>query len=589
MVRKLPRTAKYGLAFLFVLLALSVALLLRTVGGRRPQSAVPAQNGGTLVASVRSEPRSFNRYVVRDTTSDLISVLTSAKLLRINRVTDQIEPWLAEHWSVTPDGLSYTLTLRTDVTYSDGTPFSSADVLFAFRAVYDPQVASPLVDALRVGGRPLAVVAPDTSTVVITFPSPFGPGLRLLDNLPILPRHRLESSLGEGTFQKAWSLTTAPSELTGLGPFVLKEYVPGERLVFDRNARYWRKDDNGVTLPYLDRVRIEIVPEQSMEILRLESGELDLVQSEIRPEDYTALKRAADAGRLQLVDLGVGLDPNFMWFNLKPEAKAADPRRLWLQSVELRRAVSHAVDRQAFVDTVLLGAGVPVHGPVTPGNRIWFSSETPKYPYDPERARTLLASVGLSDRDGDGRLEDARGIPARFSLLTQKGNTARERGSAVIQEDLRKTGLTVDVVTLEANAVIDRLTRGDYDAIYFGSVASDTDPAINLDFWLSTGAFHAWNPEQQRPATQWEQRIDELMHLQVASVDQAERKRLFDQVQRVFAEQQPALYFAAPHVIIAMSSRVANAAPALLRPQVLWNADTLAIRNGKTGEQASGQ
>ena len=116
----------------------------------------------------------------------------------------------------------------------------------------------------------------------------------------------------------------------------------------------------------------------------------------------------------------------------------------------------------------------------------------------------------------------------------------------------------------------------DFDAAYLGFRASDTDPASNLDLWLSGSAFHFWNPSQPVPATVWEARIDELMMAQVATADEAQRKRLFDEVQEVFAEYVPAIYFAAPRVIIATSPRVANASPALLEPYMLWNADTLA-------------
>ncbi len=214
---------------------------------------------------------------------------------------------------------------------------------------------------------------------------------------------------------------------------------------------------------------------------------------------------------------------------------------------------------------MFLGAGVPVHGPVTPGNRRWHAEDVPPGVFDQDRARRLLSGLGLSDRDGDGVLDDAAGEPVRFALLTQKGHTSRERGSAVIQEDLRKVGIQVDVVALDPGALIGRFGKADYDAIYFGTAASDTDPAVNLDFWLSSGPFHIWNPGQPTPATEWERRIDELMHAQVASQDQTERKRLFDDVQRIFAERLPVLYFVAPRVIVATSGSVSVCLQVVIR------------------------
>lgn len=575
------------------LIALSVIAILGAAGVAVWQPWAPSATvepgastvttGGSLTASVRSEPRSFNRYVAPDPTSDLVSLLTHGKLVRINKETQAWEPWLAEEVAASPDGMTYTLTLREDVTFSDGTPLTSADVLFSFRAVYDPDTGSALADALRVDGAPLEVTAPDAHTVVVRFPAAFGPGPRLLDNLPILPAHLLEPALTAGEFRSAWSLTTPPSELAGLGPFVLADYVAGQRLVFARNPHYWRRDASGGALPYLDRLVLEIVPEQNAEILRLESGDVDLIASEIRAEDYVAAKRAADDGRLRLVDLGVGLDPSLLWFNLDPDSKANDPRRAWLQSRELRQAISAAVDRESFADTVFLGAGAPVFGPVTPANRQWFSSSVPTDRFDPARARALLRQAGLDDRDNDGSLEDASGAAVRFSLLTQKGHTGRERGAAVLQQDLGDLGIQVDIVALEPGALFDRYSRADYDAMYFGMLASDTDPAVNLDFWLSSGAFHVWHPGQDTPSTEWERRIDNLMLRQVATVDHAERRRLFDEVQTIFASELPAIYFVAPRVFVAMSSRVANATPVVLRPQVLWDAERLTATGRVTG------
>ena len=133
--------------------------------------------------------------------------------------------------------------------FSDGTPLTSADVLFTFRALYDPKVESPLAGDTLVDGKPLQVSAPDPSTVVIRLPSPFAPGLRLIDGVPILPRHKLEQALTAGTFNDAWSVKTPLTEIVGLGPFVLAEHVPGQRLVFTRNPHYWRKDAAGTSAP----------------------------------------------------------------------------------------------------------------------------------------------------------------------------------------------------------------------------------------------------------------------------------------------------------------------------------------------------
>ena len=510
---------------------------------------------------------------------DLIGRLTYGQLVRINRATWEIEPWLAESWTSSADGLRYILKLRPNVAFSDGHPFTADDVVFSFAAVYDEKTASPISETVRVGGKPLRVEAPDAQTVVITFPSPFGPGLRILDNLWILPKHRLERALKEGTLAKAWGLATPVRDLVSLGPFVLSAFEPGQRLVFARNPRYWRKDASGKSLPYLDRLTLEIVPEQDAETLRLQSGQSDLIATELRPADYAPLKRLADQRKITLPDVGDGYDADSLWINLKPGAFKKDDRRAaWIQRDELRRAVSMAVNRELFLNTVYLGAGAPVFGPISPVNKKWYAPDVPRAAYDPARARQLLASIGLADRNGDGLLEDARNQPARFTLLTQKGRSDRERAVAVIRDELKNVGVAVDVVMLDFLEVVKRIYSGNYEAIYLGAPATDVDPASNLDFWISSGGQHFWNPAQKTPATDWEQRIDELMAKQIATLNDTERKQTFAEVQRVFAEHLPAVYFAAPHVFIATSARLTNLTPSLIPPQVLWAADTIQVR-----------
>jgi peptide/nickel transport system substrate-binding protein len=514
---------------------------------------------------VRTEPRNFTRLGAREETTDLVALLLHGSLIRINRVTDDVEPWLAESWTRGPDGLHYTIKLRPNVQFSDGHALSSDDVVFSFDATYSTGSG----DSLEVDGKRLTVAAVDPLTVTLTFPRPFAPGLRILDNLIILPRHKLEPALKDGTLKTTWGLSTPPSELVGLGPFVLSAYQPGQRLVFARNTHYWRRDSKGATLPYLDRLTLDVVPDQNTQLLRLESGESDVTNSAMPAEMYASLKQGADAGKLHLYDLGPALYPELLWFNLKPGAFAGDPRASWLQRDELRQAISLAVDRKVFVDTVYLGAGVPMFGPVSPANTRWYWTGTPPVPHDPERAKQLLASIGVTPAH-----------PAQFTILTQKGRPSYERAVAVIRDELKKIGVIVDVAALEGNALVQQFLSAKYDAVYFYFSLSDTDPAMNADYWPTTGSEHFWNREQKTPATPWEARLDDLFRRQAAAPDPAERKRLFDEFQSIFVEHQPTISFAVPRVFVASSARLSNvtSSPGLqVPPRLLWSPDTLTV------------
>jgi peptide/nickel transport system substrate-binding protein len=544
-------------------------------------TGVPAaRRGGQLVGSIRAVPRSFNRIVAREQTTELLSFLTQGRLVRVNRTTFDLEPWLAEKWDASPDGRSYTLHLRPGVTWSDGTPFTSADVLFTLQAVFDPRSESVVANQLTVAGKPITATAPDDHTIVLTYPAASGPGLRLLDALVILPKHKLEGTLAAGTFAKSWDSATPPADLVGTGPFLLREYVPGQRIVLDRNPRYWRKAADGTQLPYLDRIVLQVVPDQDAELLRLQSGDTDLTQSELRPDDYVSARRAEDQGRLKIVELGVGVDADAFWFRLKPEAWKNDPRFAFVSKPEFRRAISYAVDREAFAENVFLGAAVPIWGPVTPGNRIWFSPNVLRYPHDVNKARETLKGIGLEDRNGNGVVEDAQGHEARFTVITQRGIGWYERGTTELRNRLSQVGIALEIAPIDNGALIQRLLSSDYEAMYYRPLSTDLDPAGNMDFWMSSGSGHFWNLEEKTPSTEWESRIDTLMAEQASTIDPEKRKAIFNDVQTIFAENLPALYFVAPRIYYAHNARVLGVMPSVQRPPALWSADTISVRVG---------
>lgn len=546
--------------------------------GRPVEAPSPtAARGGQLTVAIRTDPRGYNRLVVSDETSDLLALLTQARLVRINRSTFQLEPMLAESWESSADGRTHTVRLRDGLTWSDGTPLTAADVTFSLDAALDPKVESAVRGTLTIAGQPIRASTSDPRTIVLHYPASSGPGLRLFDAVPILPRHKLASYLAAGTLRTAWTMTTPPAEIVGAGPFVVSAYTAGERVVLERNPRYWRTAADGTPLPYLDRLVLEIVPEQNAAMLRLQAGTIDLTQNELRPEDYVAARRAEADGTLTVVEIGVGTDADAFWFLLKPEAKKGDPRFAFVQKREFRQALSHAVDREEFAQLVYQGAAVPIWGPVTPGNRTWFTPNLPRYPPDQGRARTLLASIGLQDRDGNGVVEDAAGTEARFTVITQRGVTSYERGLDVLQLQLKAIGIAIDIAPLEGSAMIQRMLASDYDAIYMRPLLTDLDPAGSLDLWLSSGGAHFWNLAQRQPATEWEKRIDTLMIEQAATLDPARRRELFDDVQRIVAEELPVLHFVAPRLYLAHSARVLNVTPSVMRPPALWNADSLAV------------
>jgi ABC-type transport system substrate-binding protein len=454
-----------------------------------------------------------------------IALLTGAPLFRVNRSTDTVEPWLAESAAPSADHLVYTIKLRAHVLRADGSALVADDVVSTLNA-HPPMIAE----------KPVTARATDPQTIELTFPSAFAPELRVLDALPI----------------------------PGYGPFVMTEQTSSGRITFARNPHYWRPAPDGKPLPYLDGLVLEgsaARPDQ-----------LDFNEN-LRPSDYRALRQADDAGKLRLYDLGAGLDAEAMWMNLTSSADA----KSWLRSDVFRQAISTAVDRRAFCDTVFAGMCDPIAGPVTPGSGAWFMPDLP-FSYDLALARATLAGLRLLDRDRDGVLDDDQGRPVRFTLLVPRGRDTVERGAVFLRDELKKVGIAVDVMMLDPSVLQARWQKGEYDAIYDRMPMRDSDPAMNLDFWLSSGSRHMWNPRQSKPSTEWEAQINELMLKQSSSFDRVERVQAFAEAQRAFAEHMPAIYFGAPYMYVATSLHVLNARPVRQRPALLWNAETLAAR-----------
>jgi peptide/nickel transport system substrate-binding protein len=311
-------------------------------------------------------------------------------------------------------------------------------------------------------------------------------------------------------------------------------------------------------------------------------GQHDFAESPIQPEDYEALKKVEQSGKARIFHMGPGLDADALWFApakadlSRRSAEGAKADRPWLISETFRLAVSTAIDRREYCKQVFYGACDPIAGPVTPANAAWFNPDMPLGRADAQLARAMLAELGLRDRSGDGMLNDATLRPVRFSLLIRSDVAASARAATFIANALRTIGVLVDVTPVSAAVLESRRRKGNYDAIYDRIHVDDTDPAMNLDFWLSSGAAHVWNGARSGPPADWERQIDQLMIRNASSFDRIERLQAFVDAQKLYYQHMPAIFFGAPHVRIMTSVRTLNATPSPLRPHLLWNAEALA-------------
>ena len=579
MTRMSQRAARGVLPALLLVVSMTggAAALPRGADDLLISRAPVGRYGGQLVVNQRAEPRTLNPVTAIDSVSRDVVKCTIADLIHINRETQLTEPALARNWSVSADGRRYTLALRRGIRFSDGRPFDADDVLFSFAVYLDADVRSPQRDLLVVGGEPVRVRKIDPYTVQVDLAQPYAGAERLFDGVAMLPRHLLESTFKEGRLSAAWGVATPAAAMAGLGPFRFKEYVPGERIVLERNPYYWKADRSGQRLPYLDRVSFTVVASDDAQAIRFQAGEAD-VASRLTAENFGVLKRAEPTAPYTLVDLGAGLDYSFLFFNLNdlgPDLGEIGRRQRWFRETAFRRAVSLAIDRDAIVRLVYRGRATPLWSHVPPGNTVWVNRAIAQPARSLDGARRLLRASGFSWTP-QGALLDARGDAVEFSILTNAGNQERLGMATIIQDDLQQLGMKVHVVTLELRALVDRLLKThDYDACVLGLGNGDASPSAEMNVWLSSGGSHLWHPEQSQPATPWEAEIDALMRRQLTTLDTSARKRLYDRVQELVAQNLPLIVLASPNVLVGARKGLGNFRPAVLDHHTLWNIEEL--------------
>jgi len=531
---------------------LSLCLFLGSVPSGRGQS------GAELRFCLHGEPKTFNPIFVDDEASENVRYLTGGVLIRVNRQTQALEPALAESWQVSRDGRKVTFHLRKGVYFSDGTPFSSADVAYTMKLLMDPETHSATGDAFRTAEGTIDVETPSSDVAVISFPALVAGLERLFDQVAIL------------------SAKSPKKEMSVLGPYYVSQYVAGSYVLLRRNPNYWKHDAEGHALPYIEVVRLDIQRNRDVELMRFRRGELQLI-NRLDAEQFDRLqKESPGAAR----NAGTGLDGEEIWFNQVAASTLPEYKKKWFRTTDFRKGISMAINRDDLARVVFDGYATPAYGPVSPSNHFWFNASLPALKHDPQGAIQQLSRAGF--RLENNILKDSAGNRVEFTVITNSGNTAREKMATMIQQDLSEIGIAMKVVTLDFPALIERITRTfDYDACLLGLVNTDLDPNGQLTVWMSSGEDHQWNPNQKTPATAWEAEIDKLMREQAAAPSEKVRKAKFDRVQQIVAEQQPFIYLVNQDALSAVSSELDGAAPVALNPQAFWNIESLRLKPGR--------
>ena len=535
------------------------------------------KHGGTRTLATISEPLTLNLAISTDAGSSGVLGYLFDGLTETSWLTDEVEPSLAESWEHSEDGLTWTFRLRRDVTWHDGQPFTAHDVDFTFnRIIYNDDIEASSRASFQfrfldeTSGSweelPMTVTALDDYTVQCVLPVPFAPFLRSMGTA-IYPRHILESHVDDGTFTDTWDIDTDPAEVIGTGPFTIGSYVPDERVVLQRNPNYWLKDDAGNSLPYLDQIVQIIVEDFDAELAIFLDGESDTYG--VLGEDLPQLEPLQDGENFTIHRRGPAFGTTFLGFNMNPgESDPGSPyvapeKLVWFQNTQFRQAVAHSIDKDAIINDVQHGEAYPQWSSVSPAAGDFHNPNVRRYEYDPDKANEILDGLGWTDTNGDGIREDGDGNAIQFKLITNSGNSVRERVGEIVSKGMTDIGLGVDYELVEFGELVSSLTTSyDWEAMIVGFTGG-TDPYSGISFWHSSESLHLWYPNQPEPATEWEAEIDDLYVRASQELDHDKRVEYYHRAQEIAAENVPVIYTTLSERLTAARNVFGNTTPTL--------------------------
>jgi peptide/nickel transport system substrate-binding protein len=523
----------------FLVLLAAGLLLAGCRGGEEPSGGSVGvgdtpRRGGTVVTGWIGEPGGINELIAPS------SQVTNELLFRVFLHLFEEQPDFEKHPPTMKPQLVKTsewadgqktliLHLRDDVVWSDGVPVTAEDVRWSWQAQINPDVAWDSADHKR---RITDVEVVDPHTVRMRFTQMYAKQLLDANEGVILPKHAWERlPFSQWRQGGEWFKAHAVAD----GPFILASWQTGQQIVLRRNDRYYEKG-----LPYLDRVVMRTTPDQASLLAQLLNGELDFVP-QIAPGDA---KQVQANPELELIPYWFNLYVGVDWNTESP--LFSDP--------EVRQALAMAIDRQTIVDTVLGPYGRVGNSPIL--TSVWAHDKSLKpWPYDPARARAILAAKGWKDTDGDGVL-DRGGKPFAFELLTNAGNKPRADATVMIQDQLRKVGIRVEPRQLEFNTLVSQTAEGKYDAFISGQ---SVDTSLDM-----TESFHSRSIAGGSNLTRYRNpELDRLLETAAGQPDMPAEKPYLEKIQQILHRDQPITVLWESVRLTAVKKRLRNVKPTM--------------------------
>ena len=512
-------------ALAFVLVA-GCAKEKQEAGSAVPVGSDAPAYGDAIVEGSIGDVSGFLSAVTSDSPSHTAANYVFNGLVRYDKNL-KLEGELAGSWEVSPDGKRITFHLRKGVTWHDGKPFTSEDVLFTYRRMIDPNTPTAYAEDFKQVER---AGNPDPTTFVVEYGKPFAPALASW-GMHILPKHLLAE-------YPDISRSPLNKKPVGTGPFRFVEWKTGEKTVFEANPDYFEGR------PYLSRVVTRVIPDPATMFLELKSGGIDMMG--VTPLQYTRQTETEEFRKSFHKYRYLSFGYTYLGFRLS-HPLFTDKR--------VRQAFACAIHKKEIIDGVLFGLGQEATGPYKPGTWV-HNPDVKRYPYDPQQAKALLAEAGWKDADGDGVLEK-EGRKFSFTVLTNAGNESRAKTAAIIQQNLAAVGVKMEIRTLEWAAFINEFVdKRKFDAVILGwNITQDPD---QYDIWSSKKT----GPKELNFVGFQNAEVDRLLEEGRRTFDLEKRKKAYSRIQEILAEEQPYVFLYYPDALPVVHKRIHGIEPA---------------------------
>ena len=513
------------MTFIRFFLLLSVLLLAAcSESTRTPYSQLDQQyaveSGGTMVDALSGEPSGLIAMLAGESSASAIAGNIFNSLLKYDKNLE-LTGELAQSWQVSADKKTITFHLKPNLKWADGQALTSEDVLFTWKVMTDDKTRTPYGADYKLVKN---ASAPDPQTFVVSYAHPYAPALDSWASLHVLPKHILQGQdINNSDFSR---------HPVGSHYYQLASWKNGESISLVRNPNATQG------APKIDRLMSRIIPDKAAQFLELMADNIDSMA--LNSVQYARIFPARPELNQQFnLYKELGNSYTYLGFNLK---------RKPFDDVRVRKAFNYAIDKQEIIDGVLLGLGEPVSSPYKPGTR-WSNPKLSPYPYDPEKAKSLLAEAGYSDHDGDG-IVDKNGQPLSFEILTNQ-NKEREMTAVLIQRRLKEIGVDVSIRVVEWATFISRFIKtGDFSAVVLGwGLGQETDQ------------FNIWHSSQQEPGQfnfigYKNPQVDHLLESGRLELDPDKRMKIYHQFAEILYQDSPIVYLFAGYGLPAIHKRV---------------------------------